>query len=54
MKVKELLDYLNSKPLDFDVLIEIENSTNGELEILEIQSVYNDYSESEIYLVVKI
>lgn len=54
MKVKELLDYLNSKPLDFDISIEMVNSTNGSREALEIETVYNDYTEREIYLVVKI
>ena len=54
MKVKESLDCLNSKPIDFDILIELVDITNGNRESLEIEIVYNDCYEREIYLVAKI
>lgn len=54
MKIKELSDCLNSKPIDFDILIELVDVTNGNSGSLEIETVYNDCYEREIYLVVKI
>ena len=44
MKDKELLDYLNSKPIDFDILIELVDITNGNRESLEIETIYNDFT----------